>query len=340
METNKGIGVTLVTQSFGKESEYKRAIFMIWSFWAHTRQFSDVILFTDAPEYFSPYFRDKPVHFELLTAEKIVQMRGEIDFLHRMKIALIERAFHLIKGNMLYVDSDTFFTNDIRPLYHEVSPDKAYMHLLEYDFESMRNVPLPAGASFRKFLALIESQVFHLSNDKSLHVNTKQNSWNAGAMLLHYNHARLLNDVYALTDQIYPVTQNHASEQYAFSIILENNTLLQPLDTYIFHYWHRVKKGVMDLFLRKRISMDWAQKSDQQKTEAIMKMTKQLPGHFNSHYLSDVDAAIQAFNERRYKIAYRYSLKALSKKPWNVTFIKDILYHTKKAVLSDFSTER
>src|SRR5689334_14514320 len=109
----------LVLQSFGRENEYKRAILTIWSYFACSTAplpASRVLLFTDNPGYFTAWFGGLPVSYVHLTPEKIKQMRGSIDFLHRMKIALIEESFQTLEGNILYADSDTFFTADPEPL--------------------------------------------------------------------------------------------------------------------------------------------------------------------------------------------------------------------------------
>ena len=53
--------MNLVLQSFGRESEYKRAILATLSFYAFSSLPVDqtkVLLFTDQPEYFKKYFED------------------------------------------------------------------------------------------------------------------------------------------------------------------------------------------------------------------------------------------------------------------------------------------
>jgi hypothetical protein len=92
------VKVNLVIQSFGRDNEYRRAILTILSFYAHSslkREETKVLLFTDMPAYFSTFLEGLPVEYVLLTPEKIKSMRGEIDFLHRMKIAVIEEAFKI-----------------------------------------------------------------------------------------------------------------------------------------------------------------------------------------------------------------------------------------------------
>lgn len=327
---------TLVLQSFGNEVEYSRALFTIYSYYAHTslsQNDTRVILFTDNPDYFLQYVQGLPVDYVLLTPEKIKQMRGQIDFLHRMKIALIAEAFEMIQGPLLYVDSDTFFIADPTSLTQQLSPGRAFMHVLEYKFESMRTLALPGGETFHAFVRLTENEEFTLAKGNRIEVSPAQVSWNAGAMFFHPDHAQFIPDVYALTDQFYPPTKNHASEQYAFSVIMQNNTELLPCNSVIYHYWYRVKKKVVDLFLEEKLNKDWANKSLKEKLQQVKIWCDLLPSHFEKHLLTVQDNAIQALNDDRFSEGYRFALKALSKKPSDKSFIRNILYHTKRRII-------
>jgi hypothetical protein len=329
-------GPTLVIQSFGRESEYKRAILTVLSFFAHCSlppEKTRVLLFTDRPEYFSSSLSGVPVDFILLTPEKIKDMRGKIDFLHRMKIAVIEEAFNKCDGHILYADSDTFFIADPLPVIQETAPDKSSMHVLEYRFEEMRLLPLPMGKTFHAFLNLIETRSFCNGHDQELIVSPQDISWNAGVMLFHPSHVRFIPDVYALTDQFYPETLNHASEQYAFSIILQRNTEVIPCDGVVYHYWYRVKKQIVDLYLQKKMDEDWSKLSLNKKLAEAKQWTKELPPLFINHILTIRDNAIQAFNDNRRGEGYRHAFKAIVRAPFNKTFLKDVLYHTKKGLI-------
>lgn len=320
---------TLVTQSFGKEYEYRRAIFSIWSYWAHAGV-GKVILFTDNPDFFTPYFKDQPVEYILLTPDKIRAMRGSIDFLHRMKIALIEEAFRTTNTNLLYVDSDTFFIDDPGKYLQEVAEKKSFMHLNEYRFDSLREMKLPAAKPFHAFLDLISSKSFTGAKGSALPVSPKQHSWNAGAMILHKSHAALLPDVYALTDQFYPTTLNHASEQYAFSIVLQTATQLQACEQAIYHYWYRVKKTIIDGVLTRILDKEFLTQSEQSRIHTVKKLTVSLPTIFETHVLTLRDNAIQAFHERRFAEGYGFALRALAKKPFAFQFLRDVFYHVRR----------
>lgn len=326
----------LVTQSFGRENEYRRAILTILSYYAYTSIPADkakVLLFTDQPQYFKPYFKELPVEYVLLTVEKIKTMRGSIDFLHRMKIALIEEAFEKKEGNILYADSDTFFTADPSPLVEQLSSKKSFMHLWEYRFESMRDLPLPAGKTFRALLNLIETRTFYGADGREIKVAPHDVSWNAGVMMFHPSHARFIPDVYALTDQFYPDTLNHASEQYAFSILLQQNTEIGACEAVIYHYWYRVKKQIVDLFLQGKMDQKWMQSPLQEKLHAVTQWTELLPSLFKSHILTIRDNAIQAFNQNKLQEGYGQAFRAIIKDPFNKAFLKDVLYHTKTKLL-------
>lgn len=321
---------TLVLQSFGRENEYKRAVFAILSFYAHmTLEINEtkVILFTDNPSYFEQSLSELPVQYILLTPEKIKWMRGEIDFLHRMKIALIEEAFTASKGILLYVDSDTFFIKDPVELFLNVSESAAYMHLLEYPF--VREVE-DETSTYQEFYELINNEEFELAEGRKLRVTSQHCSWNAGVMVFHPLHSKFINDVYSLTNQFYPSSGSHASEQYAFSIVLQEHLQLKSCDHIVYHYWYRVKKQIIDLFLNKHLFKIY-RKPLNEKLKIVKQWSSDLPNYFETHQLMTKDHAIQAFNKNNFAAGYKWASKALLQKPFfDMCFLKDILYHFKR----------
>jgi hypothetical protein len=328
----------IVLQSFGRENEYRRAIVAIWSFFAHAgrplSESTSVLLFTDKPDFFDPYLKGLQIRFVLLTGDRIKAMRGPIDFLHRMKIAMIDEAFELTgnEADLLYVDSDTFFTADPATIFSQISAEASFMHTLEYPFTYLPTLPLPAGEPFHKFFELIRDKTFHLQNEQKVKIEPSLASWNAGVIGLHKTHRRLLNAVYELTDQFYPPTQNHASEQYAFSIILQTHTQLQPCEKFIHHYWYRVDKMIMDDFLATHLNTEWSMQTKDKKEESLKQWVHMLPRYFNTHVLKLQDMAIQAFCENQYRKAYTYVWKTMWKKPGDLKFWKDVLYHSKRLI--------
>lgn len=329
----------LVVQSFGKESEYRRAILTVLSYYACSspQNTGQTFLFTDSLAYFEPFLKGFPIRFFLLTPEKIKHMRGNIDFLHRMKIALIEESFQCCNETLLYADSDTFFIQDPSSLEKKTSLQQAFMHLCEYRFDSLLEMTMPAGAPFHAFVKCIDENKFLMPDGSALKVGLDQYSWNAGVMVLDHSVMRLLPRVYALTDYFFTATQNHASEQYAFSVVLQNNMTIQSCETYSYHYWYRTKKQIMDLFLEKRLKAKWSQLSPEYKKSQILAWTKILPSYFDRHVLMLRDRAIQAFHRDEFVQGFKFAVKALVKDPIDFMFIKDILYHFKRWMMKSKS---
>jgi hypothetical protein len=326
--------MNLVMQSFGREYEYKRAILTIYSFYAHYGwpSAARVILFTDNAAYFKPYLEPFPVDYVFLSPGKIKDMRGEIDFLHRMKIVLIDEALQRTTEKIFYVDSDTFFIANPKQAEEIVSPKVSFMHVKEYDFASLKDKPLPAGRTFRAFYELIVSQRFDVPGNHALSIPPAALSWNAGAMVLHPAHRAWLGDVYALTDQFYPATGNHASEQYAFSVVLQQRTNVRSCSDIVYHYWYRVEKRIADLCIEKNITVNWCSKSVHARLEDIRMMTDMLPAHFKNHLLMLQDQAIQSFNENDFKLGRKQAFRAWLRKPWDIHFLRHVVYHLRRSL--------
>jgi hypothetical protein len=325
----------LVSQSFGKDSELRRVVFAILSAFAFLKNEDrdiQVVLFSDKPAFFTKWFAGINYKIIELTPDKIKHMRGDIDFLHRMKIALIEESFNLFPGHdMFYFDSDTFFIENPALGINRINADTSSMHLHEYQFTYTKDIPLPGGQTFQAFYQLINATEFKMNDGTLLKVNSTDSSWNAGVMCLHHSHARFLPDVYSLTNQFYPPTLNHASEQYAFSILLQKNTHLTSCDDIVYHYWYKVKKMIMDEVLSKTSFSQLEALTLDKKLIQIRKMVAWLPNHFEKHYETLMDNAIVAFNADDYSSGYVNYAKAFFKSPIKaLSHLSDVLYHTKR----------
>lgn len=330
--------ISVVIQSYGSVHEYKRAVFSIISFYAYSskpKEQTEVVLFTDRPDFFEPFLKELPIKYVHLTHAKIKEMRGSIDFVHRVKIAAIEEAFSLTEGNILYIDSDTFFISDPVQWMDQLSAVNAFMHENEYPFKVMKEFKLPAGKTFHIFYDFVTSRSFFLHDGSELRISPSQISWNAGVILLHREHQSFLKDVYKLTDDFYPDTKNHGCEQYAFSIILDRNTHLSSCKEMIYHYWFPIKKPIADKFLKDKITEQWASLSLSQKQQQVRRWTYELPAVFETDVLMTQYHAIQLFNEDRLKKGIGYMIRAFAQDPFCWTFIKDSVYHIRRLLLKN-----
>ena len=326
----------LVTQSFGRENEYKRVILSILSFWAiysGDKSRIKTVLSTDKPDYFKSYFEGIPVEYIVLTPDKIKIMRGQIDFIHRMKIALIEEAFQRHPGaDMLYMDSDTIFLKDPKILVENIHGNNSFMHLVEFsydDYKKFANQRI-GEANHLAFIELLENKKFTTSaGEEEFHSLT---GWNAGVMGLPAKVADFLPDIYALTDAFYLAAPLNGSEQAAFSYILQTRTILQDCEEYVYHYWGIFKKQIIDSVLSKIIDKKFSNLNLTQRLAKIKKFIEYVPLVVKTH-----EDALHFLNSGHLLLGCKYSITALRMAPVNKYFIKHLIYHVKKHVTSIFN---
>jgi hypothetical protein len=328
---------SLVLQSYGNEIQHRRTILTILSFYSVVSDaIADykILLFTDHVSIFKKNLPGLEIEYIPLSPEIISEWTGNFKFIHRMKISILEEAFKRTDGNIIYSDTDSFFLQDPTPLIKIISPGKSYMHECEYTFAELKDLPLPSGEESLNFYKTVVFKEFDLTNGRKIKITEKMSSWNAGIMILHKDHEPLLKDVFKLTDLFFSLSSNHASEQFAFSVVLQSQTELRECRAYCYHYWHRTGKTIVDGFLKKKLKFRSKKNDSLRMIHKARGWINILPSFIENHPVRLRDMAIQAFNENNFKEAYKLCIKAFAKNPLNRKFIADVLYHSKRKLLS------
>ena len=318
--------------AFGSYTLHNRAIFSVLSL-ANFYTFKEqeyIIIFTDSPNYYHSFLKDLPVHYVEIQEEDVKQMMGNDDLIHRVKIGIIEKATQLYpQHQILYTDSDTFFTNSVDTLLQKLSSSTSLMHSFEF---RMGDVEDRSEKDITRRFSEMLNQSNYTFKDKTTTIEAKAfSSWNAGLIGLHPEHFHLLFLVYQLTDQWYAKVRHHGAEQFAFSYILEHHTQLLLGEAYCYHYWPPVKKRITDELLKKELNESFKNKNSEQKIEWAAKLSKQLPQIYNTHYYTLQSNMALAFEEKKYKKGYLMSFKNLVKNPQHgIEILKDTAYYTKK----------
>lgn len=243
--------------AYGKETEHQRAIFAVLSFWAWyegDRSAVQTVIFTDRPELFTPHLVGLPVEYRLLTPESLTQMRGAQNYVHRIKLGIITQiAEEYPTDALFFCDSDTFFVVPAAPLLGLLRPGFSVMHVREQSYTEA----VATWASFtpaqdeypRKFVDLIESREFELLPGTSHRFYPTQSMWNSGVLGLHPEVLPLVPHIVTLNDAFYKESEWVVSEQVAFSLALQVYTEIVPSIQYVFHYWSKRQKAVVDELL-------------------------------------------------------------------------------------------
>ncbi len=183
-----------------------------------------ILIYTDNPDFFEPYLKHLKVIYRKIDKKLIDEWMGPHAFIHRMKIKVLQEIISRYHGNFLYVDSDTYFTNNIDELFSNIAKGTLYMHCFENLLYNIRMYKRLNG-----YVVKLNGENHIIARDTPI--------WNAGALGFNNDAADILNQVLDLTDVLYEYYQKHIIEQFSFSYLFNRIGSIQKAEPHIFHYW-------------------------------------------------------------------------------------------------------
>ena len=160
----------LVLQAYGRPRIIQEARFAILTFlhFALGRDGWKVVVYTDRPQDFADLGPN--VTCEPMDEGRQRHWRGDIDFVHRVKLEVLVDCLTRHEGVLLYVDSDTYFTADPWPLYDAIEPRTALMHERAGRLSERKN------GIFRKMHRFVTTQAFPLPGGETVRMSPWQRS--------------------------------------------------------------------------------------------------------------------------------------------------------------------
>jgi len=185
----------------------------------------EVVIYSDRGVGFEADFKFK-VHVEVLTRERITRLLNNCGFVLALKPHVIQDFLKNRDANVLYLDTDTFFTRDPTPLFIQVDRGNLIMHLRENCFTKRTRV--------REYIA---RKCFDSAAGRKYKISPKSMMWNAGVIGIGHSQRHLLSDVITLMNQILEDQKWHTVEQLAVSCIFQMHGRILPAESFITHYW-------------------------------------------------------------------------------------------------------
>ena len=213
---------------------------------------TEIWIYTDNPGWFRS-FKDcsLPLNYKEIDNNTVKKWRGNIDFVHRVKIEVLKDITTHKKGNILYVDTDVVFMHSIDKMMQDINEGKLYMHIMEGIISEEGN------AVFKKLNKYLQK-----GGSKALKGKPLQSMamWNAGVLGFNTKYAYLLDEVLAFTDNEYPQFPKHIIEQFAFSVFFQLQDTVKAAAPYIFHYWNMKEAGfVLSSFFSQFKDKSWGE---------------------------------------------------------------------------------
>lgn len=237
----------LVYQDYGLQDVIRQTMFSIVSLLKKIEESErlEVWIYTDHKTIFTDFFGDHPrLRYIEITKEQIQKWRGQINFVHRVKVEILKDAGQKFKGCLFYCDGDTYFMSSPSHLFSRVNDRYSLMHIAENALDKGKD---PLSKKILKFVKKHHFQVHH----ELVGIGPSTVMWNAGVLGLSEKNKALLDLVLELTDQAYSLYQKHVMEQLAFSFFLQTRSEIVAADSVIYHYWNQKPEyqAAIDQFL-------------------------------------------------------------------------------------------
>ncbi|MBB6459353.1 hypothetical protein [Flammeovirga kamogawensis] len=239
----------IIYQAYGMEEILNECIMSIHSLSKYDNTVDLIVIYTDSVSYLEQRLPKKYEYdFRKITHEQLVKWKGEYLFIHRVKIKVLldylnsstfEQDF-----NLLYLDTDTIFTENSDVIFEKINNNILLMHDDEgVIVENKKNI---VHKKLTKYLKVR----FKEKGDFPL----KQTMYNAGVLGFKKSDKELLDQVLLFSDSIHKNRQTHVSEQFAFSVIFSNqkDRAFELIKPFIYHYWNfKEYRTVLKIFFDK-----------------------------------------------------------------------------------------
>lgn len=219
----------LIYQAYGSPDILNEALFSILSYLRQPAG-ATVLVYTDNPAHFRAVLGELAgVVCVPIEPAQWRAWRGDIDFVHRVKIMVLQHAAAHYAGSLLYVDTDTLFTQSPAEIFGLLSQGQRFVHVSEGRLND-------GNALNRKINRVLQARDMPALVGGPIAPATQM--YNAGVLGLRSSDAPLLAEVLALTEQLYRHYPKHVMEQLAFSVVWARSGPVREAAPWVYHYWN------------------------------------------------------------------------------------------------------
>ncbi|QKG58307.1 hypothetical protein GKZ68_17750 [Hymenobacter sp. BRD128] len=224
------MGNYLIYQAYGSADILNEALLSILSYLRQPVG-ATVLVYTDNPAHFQAVLGEVAgVAYVFIEPMQWRAWRGEIDFVHRVKIKVLQHAAAHYAGQLLYVDTDTIFTQSPAAIFAALAQGERFMHVAEGRLGDGN----PLNRKINR--ALQQASGGPALARGTIGPDTRM--YNAGVLGLRSPDAPLLAEVLALTEQLYRLYPKHVMEQLAFSVVWARAGPVREAAPWVYHYWN------------------------------------------------------------------------------------------------------
>ncbi|MGV3459174.1 MAG: hypothetical protein ACO1N9_01840 [Flavobacterium sp.] len=224
----------LVYLVYGGEDYNNEALYSLLSYYNHhTGNENQVVIYTDNVDFFKRYLPINTIYHEL-QKQTITEWKGDINFIHRVKIKMLQDVAEKYSGNILYLDTDTFFTKNTSDLFGEIAKGTVVLDKLE---GPLKDNPGGIAKKMRTFLKNQQSFIIP-SFSGAIILTDNFTVYNAGIIGFNSGFSDKLQQILELTDVLYSGYRLFVMEQIAVNYFAQQHSPPKTAENYIHHYWY------------------------------------------------------------------------------------------------------
>ncbi|MBB3698481.1 hypothetical protein KMW28_16035 [Flammeovirga yaeyamensis] len=219
----------LIYQAYGLKEILYECIYSIYTLHTFKSDVDQIVIYTDQKEVFSSLLPERlNINYCSIDQDTIQKWKGEFNFVHRVKIKVIQDTIHKYGNeniNYLYLDTDTTFITSPDVLFTSIQNGHLIMHQNEGEItKASKNLV------FKKLKKHLDTNYEHQKFNNEM--------WNAGVLGWNSRYNDLIEKVLTMTDDMYPSYQKHIVEQFAFTTIFNQSAKVESAEDSIYHYWN------------------------------------------------------------------------------------------------------
>ena len=184
-----------------------------------------LVIYTDAPRLFKRY----GVPCELVPVEIVQERENESGYGYRRKLLVVQHCAESFDGDLFFVDGDTYFMRSPADLFDALASGRGVLHTAEWVVSDETQPDLNR---------LMMEHVFHSPRLRAAQRRPMLTMWNSGVIGLSDATKPVIPEVVAICDELYAASRYHAVEQFAWSLVLEEDTGIIPAEDVVYHYWY------------------------------------------------------------------------------------------------------
>lgn len=223
----------LIYLAYGSADHYNELMYSLVSFYKfHPKDAVSILIYTDDSSFINGKIPDE-ITLKILDNKTLSLWKGAVNFNHRLKVKVLQDAHSNYTGNFLFVDTDTYFTQNCSDLFQKINNNGVVMDLCEG-----RLIDNTGGIARKTRKVLKKQNQFSLASDTEIvTIDHEFTVWNSGVIGFNSNFSKL-HLVEELVDQLYSKGKLFVMEQIAFNYYLQQYKTPFSAGDYIHHYWY------------------------------------------------------------------------------------------------------